>query len=377
MLLHDRRQSISPEHGQTMRNQQTLFIVGAGASNEAGLPLAKDLIDIVARKLDFGIEKEILRQGTGDTDILDILQQHTQTREGIETYFNAAQRVRAGIIYSNSIDSFIFDHRHDRNIQLCGKLAIAKTILEAERKSKLFIAEANGDFSDLNGLRDTWFFDLAKNITDGVAKTEVERIFQKVSFIIFNYDRCLEHFMYHALRHRYGLDEQMARSVMKTLKVIHPWGTIASLPWEDEGVPFGFTANRANMQLMLSRIKTYADDKRDSDTQLAIIEEIRRADTLVFLGFSYHPENMRLLNAANGCSAEQIFGTAKGISDSDIEVISEEIRSMVGGKVIQEADRRRVLTTTGGPIFIRNDLTCSGLLRAYARRLFAAGRGSE
>src|ERR1700693_340241 len=104
-----------------MRNPQTLFIVGAGASAEADVPTGKRLIDLVTNKLNYQFANGTRVQGSGDDDILDIFQQQTQTREGIESYFQAAWRVRDGIIYSNSIDSFMDIHRHDPKVQLCGK----------------------------------------------------------------------------------------------------------------------------------------------------------------------------------------------------------------------------------------------------------------
>jgi len=299
-----------------MRNPQTLFIVGAGASSEVDLPTGKTLIDIIASKLNYQLTNGCRRQGFGDDDILDIFQQHTQTREGIESYFQAAWRVRDGIIYSKSIDSFMDIHRDDEKIQLCGKLAIVKSILEAERASKLYIERDGGEFHDLDGLKSTWFFDFARNITDGVRKVEIGRIFEKVSFIIFNYDRCFEHFMFNALQRLYSIDADAAKTVMKTLRIVHPYGTISDLLWQNkEGIAFGFPANRAAMQVMASRIKTYTEQIEKSETLAAMRELVASAHTLVFLGFSYHPENMKLLGIERAIHAQQILGTAKGISE--------------------------------------------------------------
>jgi hypothetical protein len=118
-----------------VRNPNSLFVIGAGASAEAGMPTGKQLIDTIAERLDYRIEHSSLREGSGDRDILDILQQKTNTREGIMACLQAAWRIRDGIIYSKSIDSFMDGHRHDERIQLCGKLAIVKSILEAEQSS--------------------------------------------------------------------------------------------------------------------------------------------------------------------------------------------------------------------------------------------------
>jgi hypothetical protein len=80
------------------------------------MPTGRELIDIIASKLNYQLENGVLRAGEGDPDILDMLQQHTQTREGIMALLEAAWRIRDGIIYSKSIDSFMDGHRHDERI---------------------------------------------------------------------------------------------------------------------------------------------------------------------------------------------------------------------------------------------------------------------
>jgi hypothetical protein len=82
-----------------MKNPQTLFIIGAGASREANLPTGKELTEIIARRLDFRVNGGSLLPGHGDNDILDIFQQRTQTAEGINAYLRAAWRIRDGIGY--------------------------------------------------------------------------------------------------------------------------------------------------------------------------------------------------------------------------------------------------------------------------------------
>jgi len=172
-------------------------------------------------------------------------------------------------------------HRDDERIQLLGKLAIVKSILEAEQKSKLNIDPDTGHY-DVNNLKETWFFDFAKNLTDGVRKKEIHRLFERVSLVIFNYDRCFEHFMFHALQKIYGIDESTASDVMSKLNIIHPYGTIGELPWQDKsGIPFGFKANRANMEFMAPRIRTYTEQIEKSQVLEAMRSAVFESDTMV------------------------------------------------------------------------------------------------
>jgi hypothetical protein len=50
------------------------------------------------------------------------------------------------------------------------------------------------------------------------------RFSTSVSFIVFNYDRCLEQFLFHALQKLYGLESQEAFAMLTDLRIIHPYG---------------------------------------------------------------------------------------------------------------------------------------------------------
>ena len=176
--------------------------------------------------------------------------------------------------------------------------------------------------------------------------------------------------MFHALQELYGIDEGVAAKVMQGLNIVHPYGTIGELPWQKrEGIPFGFKANRANMEYMAKRIKTYTEQIEQSATLGALKDAVMNADTLVFLGYSYHPENMRLLTLDQPGATERVFGTAKDISIADIGIIEEQIKMMVAEKPLyRDADGY-----LNEQLFIR-DQTCAGLLQEYSRSLFATGR---
>jgi hypothetical protein len=190
----------------------------------------------------------------------------------------------------------------------------------------------------------------------------------------FNYDRCIEHFLHHALQLHFGIGVSDATAVMETLRIFHPYGTVAELPWQNnqEGVPFGHTANRATMKLMGSRIRTYTEQIEDDGVLKTIREEVMLADTLVFLGFSYHPENMKLLNPGKECATTQIFGTAFDISDSNREIVLDDIRNLIGKSLRQNRMRDGIHPFVWEPIYIHN-LECSKLIQEYSRSLFIAG----
>ncbi len=289
----------------------------------------------------------------------------------------AAQRLREGLVFARSIDSFLDVHRGDDKIQLLGKIAIAKTILEQEEKSYLRISGPAPDFQNLPALNKSWFVNLARGLNDGVRREEIKRIFQKLSFIVFNYDRCVEHFLYNAVQRHYGISDAETRTVLETLTILHPYGKIANLPWQGgEAVPFGFNANPASLATISRHIKTYTEQVEHDDTLHAIRAQIAEAETLVFLGFSYLDLNMDVIDPSMECATQNIFGTAFGISNSDVDQIKTKLRELVR-RNLSQIRTPNVVRLGPERLYIRSDLKCAGLLEEYPRSLFAGGQRSE
>jgi hypothetical protein len=358
-----------------MRAAKTVFIVGAGASNEVGVPFGREFIEIIAEKLNYRFKGPSLDPDFGDPEILDVIQQYAQDRQTLNRYLDGARRIREGILFSRSIDAFIDVHRDDQIIQKLGKLSIAKTILEREQRSYMYISPPSDSFQDVQRLAKSWFVNLSRGLNEGVRKEEINRIFERAAFVVFNYDRCVEHFLYNNLLKHYGADAVAAKAVMGTLKIYHPYGKVADLPWESAGgIPFGFPANRPNLMQAASQIKTYTERIESDDALKTIRGEIAEAETLVFLGFSYQESNMTLLDPGCEGVVRNVFGTSFGISASDVEEIKNQVRRLVR-RNLTEHKVRGGLEEIGERINIRSDLQCAGLLDEYSRMLFAAGRG--
>jgi len=119
----------------------------------------------------------------------------------------------------------------------------------------------------------------------GVPKENVSEIFDRVSFINFNYDRCVEHFLFHALQKLYTLPEKDAKAIVDNLNIIHPYGIVG------DG-DFGNTS--ADYVALADGIKTYTEQVGNADVMLSLGAEVARAEAMVFLGFAYHSQNMEL-----------------------------------------------------------------------------------
>jgi hypothetical protein len=361
-----------------VRACKTVFIIGAGASEEVGIPFGRAFLESISDRLNFQIAQGSLVPGLGDEDILDAVQQYARDRASINGYLAAARRIREGIPFSRSIDSFMDAHRDDDKIQLLGKLAIAKTVLEHEQRSCLYISGSPAEFNDRKKLNGSWFACLSQGLNDGVRREAIKRLFERVSFIVFNYDRCLEHFLHSSMQRHYGIDDGEARAVLETATILHPYGTIAKLPWQDgaSGLPFGFPTNRPNLLMMVKQIKTFTEQVENSDTLAAIKSEFAGAETLVCLGFSYHDLNMKILDPDRECAARNVFGTSFGISEDDVSHIKDQIRGLIR-RNLTENRMRGGTETIVERLHIRSDLKCGALLNEYSRSLFVPGHGSR
>lgn len=258
-----------------------------------------------------------------------------------------------------SIDSFI-DHQGDAKIELCGKLAIVRSILEAEKNSLLFIDERQAEATlNFTSIKNTWYNGFMQILTNGLHRKDINRFFEGVSFIAFNYDRCIEHFLFHALQNYYGVSKNEAADIMQGLKIIHPYGMVGHLPWQgNRGVtPFGTNTGGERLLSLAGQIKTFTERVDDQAKITEIHQVVREAEVIVFLGFAFHDQNMQLMKPDQIHKAKRIFATAKGISDDDRDVVTQQIINSF------PIDTSRI------PIRLRQDLTCNDIFREYRRTL--------
>ena len=235
-------------------------------------------------------------------------------------------RSRPGL--AQSIDDFLDQHRSDRYVNHYGKVAIARAILEAERGSKLYFKDQNihtgEDEFDPDKFANTWFSRFIYMLGRNVLRENVGQIFfDNVSFIIFNYDRCVEHFLQSALKRLYNIDEQDAITIVDKLRIIHPYGRVGSL----REVPFG--ATRANYDAIASTIKTYTEQVADAEAVRVLTSEFEQANRVIFWGSHTTARICACSNRPSLIAARPIYGTAFKMSDADIG-ISSKVSSRAG-----------------------------------------------
>ena len=253
-----------------------------------------------------------------------------------------------------------------------GKAAIVRTILHAERHSKLYVDPSN-IYNKLNvvNIRETWFVKFMQVLGPGRKAPHVESVLDDVSFINFNYDRCLEHFLRNALQLLYSVPQQKAAEIVSKANIIHPYGFVGTL----EKVPYGGNIHgRMDFRELSNSIKTYTERIEEPEVLQNMQAAIREADCVVFLGFAYHKQNMALLKPPRSQKTKQIYGTAFQMSDKDVEEVVDEL-----GTFFPDHENNQSIAMVGeismpivdmhDNIRIENKLTCAQLFDHYAKSL--------
>jgi len=305
--------------------RKTVFVLGAGASAEFGLPVGSELQQTISSLLDIRFS-EGRHKISGDDDILNVCRQLSD--RDVNLFLHAGWLIRDGIRLSDSIDNFMDKHAQNERVQMLGKLAIAKAICDAERRSTLFVdANSSSNKLELSRLEDTWLMKLFRHLQRDVGYSRVERIFENTSFIVFNYDRCLEQFLVWALVLSYGIPWASAAEIVGSAEIYHPYGSLGSLPEfpATEVGPLAFGQSRYPLQTIAERISTYAEQVRNGDELEQARDWIVAANQIVFLGFAYHPQNMSILTPVTDNEITHVIGTAMSVSDYDRRLIEADI----------------------------------------------------
>jgi hypothetical protein len=334
-----------------MFKHRTLFIVGAGASAELGLPVGGTLASKIAELLETRTS-ELVRDD-GNELVHDVQMKHPLQNNG---YIQAARAISAGVMFANSIDDYLDRHADNLPIQRVGRPAIVKCILKAEHESRLYRAIRGRAIGKLN---DTWHLKFFRMLGARVNVPTAHQIFENIGFIVFNYDRCIEQFLIAALQDVYGMGQNEAVAAVDACGIIHPYGVIADLPYGKRGIPFGggddnyrwsYTEHSAN-------IKIFTEQIASDDMLQRLRAKLLWAEQLVFLGFGYIDENIALIRPGK-MQLKPVFGTAFDMSENSIGEVKEKLATFFNG------GRQGIL-----PAMQITNETCCDLFDHYAMRL--------
>ncbi|SDP39963.1 hypothetical protein SAMN04488061_2856 [Filomicrobium insigne] len=337
-----------------MFERPTVFIIGAGASKEINLPLGSELTKRISSSLNFN-SNSFDHLTSGDKCIFQAaeIKQNLDKSNRIHPYLEAGRKISQGMIQAISIDNFLHAHADDPKIVWMGKLAIAQCILKAERSSHLSAQGSQQPLTELSKVEDTWLYVFFNMLHEEIKKTSLEKIFENISIVTFNYDRAIEHFLKISLVNYYNIKMSDAVHLVSQLRIEHPYGQVGHLPWQsnENSVEYGKEVDGALLHNIASQIRTFTE--RENDEMIVRTRElIKRAEVVVFLGFSYGRMNMDLISV-KPANASEVYGTSFGISDPNKSVIHDDIL--------------RSLRNSNSPLRKINlaNLTCKQFLKDY------------
>ncbi|OSI68886.1 hypothetical protein [Bradyrhizobium canariense] len=294
-----------------MFNKPLVIVVGAGASHDVyGLPLGGTLAEKIAGDTDFMFAHYVNRPTRGDADLFEhvIYRKFHGDRSKLDLYTSAGHKLAAAIGSAVSVDDALYQLSDFPEAVELGKACIMRRILAAEAASDLKIKPDRGEPSPTAG-RDGWIEQLFSLAIANHRLADIPNAFKRLTIINFNYDRCIEHYLFWSLR-RIGVPTDEAASTVAGLNILRPYGTLGSvLPSSKSFLQFGADANSSVSLDLTSRIRTFTESQSLHDTdQLAA--SLEAAAMIIFLGFGFHPQNLKLL----AMPQQQTWGSARTIA---------------------------------------------------------------
>jgi hypothetical protein len=316
MLLRDDRTIVLDHAGKgvAMLTKKTVFVLGAGASSVYGFPLGRTLCQSVIRELEVGQARK---------DILD----YTKFSEKEIDHFREELRESG----QSSVDAFL---EHRRELIDIGKAAMTAILVKYEQASELWSFEGYNWMRHLFEKMNAPFETFGQNL---------------VSFITYNYDRSLEHFLCRSLRRSYRKTDEECATVLQSIPIIHLHGRLGYLPWQlkERNREYEPRLDARVFNLCTESIKIVheeIDETRDNDFHIAH-QLLNDAEKMYYLGFGYGEVNVKRLDLAS-ISQKETRGTGIGLTNSECQ------------NIVKNSDQK---------LQPMKDHDCIGLLRNYVQ----------
>lgn len=296
-----------------MITRPTVLVLGAGASANYNFPLGRDLIISLCQDIEQKTQTyaQLLSCGFDESLIL--------------TFRNALN-----LSMQPSIDAFLENRLDYREV---GKAAIACQLIPCENPST-FLRQHRTIL---------WY----EYLFSRIGRNTDEFAANKLSVVTFNYDRSLEHCLFLALQNSFALTDKDAASLLKKLPIVHVYGQLGEYPYlsESPGVrPYSPILTTETILQCASSIKIISEGSEDEPELQKAQELLNQAEVICFLGFGYHPENLRRLKEEITFKGKRIFGTAYRIKTAEIIGIRNKWRSLPATNVDFGDEEHDILT---------------------------------
>ncbi len=116
-----------------------------------------------------------------------------------------------------------------------------------------------------------------------------------LTVITFNYDRSLEYYFERVLSSRFHLGSEEARVLRESVPIIHVHGILGDLDTDTENYrSYGSSRDPQNIARSAGSIRI-VHEGQDSNALERAREALAKAEIVCFLGFGFHPANVRRL----------------------------------------------------------------------------------
>lgn len=270
-----------------MNKTKTVFILGAGSNCKFGFPLGIEMLKNAV--LDIKDTNSVLYQM-----LLKLSTELTLT----ESFVEFGDKLYKSPF--DSIDEFVFQSPDYEQI---AKIVISYYIIECENKSDLF------------GYMEHWY----KFFWDQIYTRDFKDFPKKdIGIISFNYDRSFEEYFYSSIYNTYGSknninDNNIKKLIFDKIPIHHVYGKINNLPFENNDSNYEYgqkhiiipvedeVQQRVNNLLnpvkeSIKNIEFILENRQTKNSRLdKIINLIRESSKIVFLGFAFNEDNMKIL----------------------------------------------------------------------------------
>lgn len=280
----------------TMIKKDTVLVLGAGASIPYGFPSGKRLKDEIVQALHPTNQRDqIADLGGFDSSHL-------------EEFFHSLRF--SGL---TSVDAFLESNSQFLDV---GKFMIARTLIPFERVEQLFVPfEAPLDLVD-DPRPGNWYEYLWNRMIEDADFDSFGE--NRLSIVTLNYDRSLEQYLVTALSNAFGESEEDAAERVKQIPVLHVYGKLGNLPWEDEPSEYAPDLGLDRIRRASKGIKILHETAGETEELLRTARDrVKSAYRAVVLGFGFNKANVERLGLL-ARDDKHTWATRKGLEEREL-----------------------------------------------------------
>ena len=288
-----------------MITRETVLVLGAGASAAYRLPTALELT------------QQIVAQMPKRVGVLEKLK--GIRKEHIDEFVRALARSDIA-----SVDEFIGRRTEFMRV---GKAAIADTLYRAEEPNRASLHYQQEGILDHTNPIDHWLELVWKHLRTDATPESFEN--NKLKIVTFNYDRMVEAYLTRVMVETFDLSNDEAIEIWQTaIPIVHVHGQLSDSRLVDEdGDP-----TTSQLTESIDTIRVLPESSGGDEPFALAGEYLENAWAVCFLGFSYHPDNLRRLDVKNKTAKKHVWGTAVGMTEAECRKVAHVMGKVWDGQ---------------------------------------------